>query len=102
MITESDLIELPQLLRDLFEGNLTNLQGCKSHILEFMFAGNAFIINDGYLCEEYYQRFKDEDGVYFEMKSATSLPYFRKVYRIVRNEFLKYESDLFLELHGDY
>ncbi len=104
MITESDLIELPEQLQELFVQWLPNIKACQSHHLELYLGPHVLIINDGYLSSEYYHyNEKDEfDDTYYELRDVDSLPYINKVSQIVRREFLKFESELFLEIHGDY
>ena len=104
MITESNLIELPEQLQELFIQWLPNIKACQSHHLEFYIGTNVFLIDDGYLKDEYYQynETNEYDDNYYELRDVDSLPYINKVKQIVRREFLKYESELFLELHGDY
>lgn len=99
MITKNDLIELPENLQNLFAQWLPSTQACQSHHLELYIGPHVFMIEDGYLMDEYYHYNEDN---HYELKNTVEVPYFRRVYKAVRQEFLKYESELFLELHGDY
>ncbi len=104
MITKNDLIELPANLQNLFAKYLDSLKACQSHHLELYIGPHVFMIEDGYLTDNYFHyNEKDEnDDNYYDLRNTVETPYFRRVYKAVRQEFLKYESELFLELHGDY
>ena len=104
MITKDHLIELPEECQNLFAQWLTNIQACQSHHLEMYIGPHVFMIENGYLSDEYYHYCeKDEnDDNYYDVRETVQVPYFRKIYKTVRKEFLKFESELFLELHGDY